>query len=77
MLYNLRCYIFNIIRGRMVGQSKRRVQYILSRLMPTEISIISIHFSEPQNDILYNPKHKIIILLFDDNGVICNIPILH
>lgn len=77
MLYNLRCYIFDIIRVRMVGLNKRHVQNILSIVVPSSISIISLHYSECLNYILYTPNHKIITLIFDDNGVICNVPILH
>jgi hypothetical protein len=78
MLYNLRRYIFNIIRGRMIGFHKRYVQYILSGLIPSSISIISIHYREHQSDILSKPNNNtIILLLFDDNGIICNVPILY
>jgi hypothetical protein len=76
MLYNLRHWVFQHVRTRFIGVHKNTTCKFLSILL-SDVIIISIHRSESYYNINLNKTHKVLLLTFDDNGIIITIPTLY
>jgi hypothetical protein len=78
MLYNLRHWVFQRVRTRFIGLHKNTTRRLLSILL-SDVIIISIHFSDTYYNINTNTNktHQILLLTFDDNGIIIDIPTLY
>lgn len=74
MLYNLRHWVFQRVRTRFIGLHKNTTRRLLSILL-SDVIIISIHYSESYYNINQTPK--LLLLIFDDNGIIIDIPTLY